>query len=133
MGGSTEAMLAELAPRVRVLLTPVDASWLNQAEALWTVFSSRYLVRGTWTSRQQMINHIGRSCTESNRCFAHPFEWHWTRCDFRLWLSSMPGLIPCNTCTTDHQSIARAVGLHGYLLTNADNGIHLKLDDGVSG
>jgi hypothetical protein len=99
---STEAMLAELAPRVRVLLTPVDASWLNQAESVLTAFSSRYLVRGNWTSRQQMTNHIGRSCTEYNRCFAHPFEWHWTRRDFRLWLYSTPGLIPCITCATDH-------------------------------
>src|SRR3990170_4383546 len=102
VSASTRAILGELAPRVRVLLTPVDASWLNQAELLLEAFSVHYLTRGDWATRTAMINHIGRSCVEYNDCFAHPFDWQWTRRAFRLWLYNTPGLISCNTCATRH-------------------------------
>lgn len=100
--GSTQAVLASLAPRVRVLLTPVRASWLNQAELLLEAFGVRYLERGDWASRARMITHIGQSQVEYNQHFAHPFDWQWTRQDFRFWLYNTPGLISCNTCATRH-------------------------------
>jgi DDE superfamily endonuclease len=102
VSASTEAMLDELAPRVRVLLTPVDASWLNQAELLLETFGVRYLTRGEWASRMALIDHIGRSRVEYNDCFAHPFDWQWTRHAFRLWLYNTPGLISCSNCATRH-------------------------------
>jgi hypothetical protein len=100
--GATQTMLAELAPRVRVLLTPVRASWLNQAELLLEAFSVRYLKRGSWTAHRTMLSHIRQSCFEYNGYYAHPFDWHWTRRNFRLWLYNSPGLIPCETCATHH-------------------------------
>jgi transposase len=86
-----------LAPRVRVLFTPFNASWLNQAELLLGAFTSRYLRRGSWTTPTAMIAHILTSSAEYNDCFAHPFCWEWTRWDFRFWLDNTPGLIRCKT------------------------------------
>ena len=50
--GDTTAFFEDLAPRVQVLWTPVDGSWLNQAESLLEAFSERYLLRGDWSSRE---------------------------------------------------------------------------------
>jgi hypothetical protein len=46
VSASTQACFASYGPRLRVLLTPVDASWLNQAELLLDAFTVRYLQRG---------------------------------------------------------------------------------------
>lgn len=98
----TLAFFDDLAPRVRVLFTPVNASWLNQAESLLQAFSARYLVRGSWVSKMALIDHLFVSRLEYNRYFAHPFDWEWTRSDFRFWLNNTPGLIHCKTSVTDH-------------------------------
>lgn len=97
ISGDTTAFFHELAPRVQVLLTPVNASWLNQAEALLEGFSERYLKRGSWNSREQMIEHIADSATEYDRHFAHRFNWQWSCRAFRHWLNNTPGLIRCGT------------------------------------
>ncbi len=93
----TAAFFRELSPRIHVLFTPVDASWLNQAESLLEAFSERYLVRGNWVSRTQMIEHILASKSDYNQHFAHPFHWEWSCRDFRYWLNNTPGLIRCKT------------------------------------
>ena len=51
---------------VRVLLTPAHASWLNQAELLLRAFTCRYLDRGDWKSRQDLIDHLDASWREYN-------------------------------------------------------------------
>ena len=93
----TAEFLAARAPRVQLLLTPPDASWLNQAEALLEAFSERYLLRGSWCSRTNMIHHILAGTQEYNRHFAHPFAWAWSCRAFRFWLNNTPGLIRCRT------------------------------------
>lgn len=95
VSGDTTAFFQELAPRVQVLLTPVNASWLNQAEALLESFSERYLKRGSWSSRKQMIDHISASTVEYDRYFAHRFNWQWSCRAFHYWLNNTPGLIRC--------------------------------------
>lgn len=97
ISASTQACFATYGPRLRVLLTPVAASWLNQAELLLDAFTVRYLQRGDWRSPSFLIDHILRSRCEYNQHFAHPFEWHWTRRDFRFWLNNTPGLRRCKT------------------------------------
>ncbi|MGH9600812.1 MAG: transposase [Terriglobales bacterium] len=94
---STRECYASYGPRLRVLLTPVDASWLNQAELLLDAFSARYLSRGNWSSRSVMIHHILCSRGEYNQHFAHPFDWQWSRRAFRFWLNNTPDLIRCRT------------------------------------
>lgn len=91
----TTAFLAARAPRVQVLFTPPDASWLNQAESLLEAFSERYLLRGSWCSQAQMVDHLAASNHDYNRHFAHPFAWHWSCRAFKFWLNNTPGLIRC--------------------------------------
>jgi DDE superfamily endonuclease len=95
--GDTLAFFDDLAPRVQVLWTPVDGSWLNQAESLLEAFSERYLLRGDWSSRELMIQHILASRLAYNQHYAHPFAWHWSVRDFQYWLNNTPGLIRCKT------------------------------------
>jgi hypothetical protein len=97
VSASTEACFASYGRRLRVLLTPVDASWLNQAELLLDAFTVRYLQRGDWASPSALIDHILRSRCEYNQRFAHRFAWHWSRRDFRFWLNNTPGLLRCRT------------------------------------
>ena len=93
----TTAFFQDLAPRVQVLLTPVDGSWLNQAESLLEAFSARYLLRGSWNDRALMFQHIQESREVYNQHYAHPFAWHWSVRDFQYWLNNTPGLIRCKT------------------------------------
>ncbi len=97
ISASTQACFASYGPRLRVLLTPVDASWLNQAELLLDAFTVHYLRRGDWRHPSTLIDHILRSRCEYNQHFAHPFDWTWTRRDFRFWLNNTPGLLRCRT------------------------------------
>ncbi len=72
--------------KVRVLVTPAHASWLNQGELLLRAFSERYLKRGSWESRQALMNHLDKAWLEYNHRFAHPFTWSWTQRDMRQWV-----------------------------------------------
>lgn len=74
-------------PRVRTLVTPPHSSWLNQAELLLRAFSERYLKRGEWKSRQQLIEHLDASWREYNERYAHPIAWTWTRQKMRRWVA----------------------------------------------
>jgi len=82
----TREFLSLYRPQVRVLLTPAHASWLNQAELLLRGFASRYLDRGDWSSKEEMIGHLNGSWPEYNRKFAHPISWSWTRHDMHKWI-----------------------------------------------
>lgn len=95
--GATAAFFEDLAPRVQVLWTPVDGSWLNQAESLLEAFTEHYLLRGSWNDRTLMIQHILDSRAAYNQHYAHPFAWHWSVRNFQYWLNNTPGLIRCKT------------------------------------
>jgi hypothetical protein len=99
----TQALCRELRdPWVQVRYTPPRASWLNQAELLLGAFSRRYLRRGSWGSRQALIDHIMNSVREYNEFFAHPFRWSWTSQDLRHWVERKHLSIRCNTSATHH-------------------------------
>jgi len=70
---------------LRILPTPAHSSWLNQAEILLKSFGTRYLQRGNWESRQQLIDHLYASTPEYNRLWAQPINWSWTRRDLHNW------------------------------------------------
>lgn len=93
VSAATQAFLRSYGSWLRVLFTPAHASWLNQAELLLKSFEVHYLKRGSWTSRQELIDHLYASVPEYNRLFAHPIDWSWTRRDLRKWVQSKtPGL-----------------------------------------
>jgi hypothetical protein len=71
----------------RPRLTPAHASWLNQAELLVRAFGHRYLKRGSWRRREELIEHVSVSAPEYNRLYAHPFEWTWTNQRMREWFA----------------------------------------------
>jgi hypothetical protein len=71
----------------RPRFTPVHASWLDQAELLIEAFGYHYLKRGSWVTRQEMIDHVLVSAPEYNRLYAHPFEWTWTNQKMRQWFA----------------------------------------------
>lgn len=86
--GLTAQCLRRHRQKVRVLLTPAHASWLNQAELLLRAFSERYLKRGDWASRADLIHHLQASWPEYNDLLAHPFHWTWTRRKMRNWVDN---------------------------------------------
>lgn len=86
--GLTAQCLHRHRQKVRVLLTPAHASWLNQAELLLRAFSERYLKRGDWTSRIDLADHLQAAWREYNDLLAHPFHWSWTRRKMRDWVNN---------------------------------------------
>ncbi len=83
---ATQAFLRSYGAWLRVLPTPAHASWLNQAELLLRSFNLRYLKRGSWNSRQGLIDHLSASVPEYNRLFARPINWSWTRRGLHQWV-----------------------------------------------
>jgi hypothetical protein len=89
-------------PRLRLLYTPAQASWLNQAELLLRAFTDKYLDRFDAESRQPLIDHLNASWREYNHRFAHPFEWSWTRRDLYAWAAKQGYEICSKTYATVH-------------------------------
>lgn len=83
---ATHSFLRSYDSWLRVLYTPAHASWLNQAELLLKSFVLRYLKRGSWESRSDLIDHLMASPSEYNRLFAQPINWSWTRHNMRDWV-----------------------------------------------
>lgn len=83
---ATRTFLRSYDSWLRVLFTPPHSEWLNQAELLLKSFTTYYLKRGSWRSRQELIDHLYDSAPEYNRWFAHPINWKWTRRDLRDWV-----------------------------------------------
>lgn len=85
--GATRAYCAGCHGWWRLRMTPAHASWLNQAELLVRAFGYRYLKRGSWSKREELIEHVLASGPEYNRLYAHPFEWTWTNQQMRQWFA----------------------------------------------
>ena len=87
IAGETTKYLKGSAGWWRPRLTPAHASWLNQAEMLIKAFRGRYLKRGSWVTRDDLVEHVLASWPEYNRRYAHPFKWTWTNAQMRKWFS----------------------------------------------
>jgi hypothetical protein len=71
----------------RPRFTPAHASWLNQGELLIRAFGYHYLKRGSWGSRDELIEHVLVAAPEYNQLYAHPFQWTWTNQKMRQWFA----------------------------------------------
>lgn len=82
---ATQGYLADCTAWWRPQFTPAHASWLNQADLLIGAFSSRYLKRSSWSSPEQLLDHVHCAAAEYNRLHAHPIQWTWSRPKMRQW------------------------------------------------
>jgi transposase len=70
---ATRAWL-EARPRFEVFYTPVHASWVNQVELFFSILTRRVLRRGSFTSRQDLIDKMMRFIADYDDN-ARPFAW----------------------------------------------------------
>jgi transposase len=61
-------------PRITVTYTPKHASWLNIVEIFFSILTRRVLLRGEFTSRDQLAKRILTFITHYDRT-AKPFRW----------------------------------------------------------
>ena len=61
--------------RLYLHFTPTYASWLNQIEIWFNIFTRNVLKGGIWRSKQALVNQIMRYIRNYNEQSAHPFKW----------------------------------------------------------
>jgi len=64
--------------RLTMHFTPTYASWLNQIEIWFNIFSRDVLKGGVWHSKQQLVKQILHYIEHYNRHRAKPFAWTYT-------------------------------------------------------
>jgi len=64
--------------RLSLHFTPTYASWLNQIEIWFNIFSRDVLKGGIWRSKQALIAQIMQYIRCYNEQSAHPFKWTYT-------------------------------------------------------
>lgn len=64
--------------RLTLHFTPTYASWLNQIEIWFHIFSQDVVKGGVWSSKQELVNQIMLYIKRYNRDRAHPFTWTYT-------------------------------------------------------
>jgi transposase len=64
--------------RLTLHFTPTYASWLNQIEIWFHIFSQDVVKGGVWRSKQDLVDQIMFYIKRYNRDRAHPFTWTYT-------------------------------------------------------
>jgi transposase len=64
--------------RVHMYFTPTYASWLNQIEIWFNIFTRDVLRGGVWPSKQALVNQIMKYIKNYNQLWAKPFRWTYT-------------------------------------------------------
>lgn len=64
--------------RLTLHFTPTYASWLNQIEIWFHIFSRDVIKGGIWRSKQELVDQITFYIKRYNRDRAHPFTWTYT-------------------------------------------------------
>ncbi len=64
--------------RLTLHFTPTYASWLNQIEIWFHIFSQDVVKGGVWRSKQELVDQIMFYIKRYNRDRAHPFTWTYT-------------------------------------------------------
>jgi transposase len=64
--------------RLTLHFTPTYASWLNQVEIWFNIFSRDVIRGGVWHSKKELIDQIMLYIQRYNEERAHPFKWTYT-------------------------------------------------------
>jgi len=64
--------------RLTLHFTPTYASWLNQVEIWFNIFSRDVIRGGIWHSKKELIDQILLYIRKYNEERAHPFKWTYT-------------------------------------------------------
>ena len=64
--------------RIRFVYTPKHSSWLNQIEIWFSILVRRLLKRASFTSKQDLRQHILDFIAYFNQTMAKPFKWTFT-------------------------------------------------------
>lgn len=91
-GPGTEVRLRERWPQVRVVHTPIHASWLNQVELYFSVVQRKVLEPSQWRSLAE-IEHALQAFADHYSAIASPFEWRFTRLDLHRVLAALTPLV----------------------------------------
>jgi len=58
--------------------TPTYASWLNQIEIWFSIFTTDVVRGGIWQSKQELVNQTMQCIKRYNETNAAPFNWTYT-------------------------------------------------------
>lgn len=64
--------------RLTLHFTPTYASWLNQVEIWFSIFSRDVVKGGVWSSKKHLVNQIMSYIRHYNEHRAKPFQWTYT-------------------------------------------------------
>jgi putative transposase len=64
--------------RLTLHFTPTYASWLNQVEIWFNIFTRDVIRGGIWRSKKELVDQIMRYIRNYNEGRAHPFKWTYT-------------------------------------------------------
>lgn len=64
--------------RVHMHFTPTYASWLNQIEIWFNIFSRDVIRGGVWPSKRALVGQIMEYIRNYNQLWAKPFRWTYT-------------------------------------------------------
>jgi hypothetical protein len=84
----TEARLRERWPQIRVIHTPVHASWLNQVELYFSVVQRKVLDPNDFASLEALAATL-LAFGDRYSAVATPFEWRFTRLDLHRVLAGL--------------------------------------------
>jgi len=90
-GPQTEARLRERWPQIRVVHTPVHASWLNQVELYFSVVQRKVLDPNDFASLGELEATL-LAFARRYSAIATPFEWRFTRLDLHRVLAALTPL-----------------------------------------
>ncbi len=90
-GPRTEGRLRERWPSIRVVHTPIHASWLNQVELYFSVVQRKVLEPNEWRSLAALETAL-LAFGERYSAIARPLEWRFTRLDLRRVLAALTPL-----------------------------------------
>jgi hypothetical protein len=87
-GKTSIKRMSDAYPNARLIHLPVHASWLNQAEILFSIVQRKALTPNDFGSLPQLARHL-MDFGQHYRNVARPFEWTFTRADLNRVLTKI--------------------------------------------